>query len=369
MLTGAAARGAFQAGALATLLPALAEQGIRPSIYLGTSAGAINAALAGSLAHLPPARAAELLLRVWRSMDRPQVLRHPALSALWDGARLLPGAIAGIGRGLPALLDTSPLQRTAYEVFDHGQLAANIGGGTVAAVGVVATRAPAGEQHIASARCVVFLDTTLPTGGVADPDGGLDLAPGPIHASHILASAAIPAAFPAVHVDSPPAAAGWYVDGGVRLNAPLRPAVALGASRIIVIAADSTSYPTPVGPADSESPWPDVADTAALTMQSVLADRMIADLRDLQARNEWARLGLGTTSPSGRVYRELQVTTVSPRPGELGELADSVVADKRRNWWRTALRESDTFALQRLLRGIGEGGGPRETAELRAVRR
>lgn len=360
VLTGAAARGAFQAGALATLLPALAAQGVRPSIFVGTSAGAINAALSGSLAHLAPQRAADSLLDVWRSMDRPRVLLHPMLSVLQDSARLLPGALAGIGRGLPGLLDTSPLRRTAYEVFDAAQLATNIDDRTVSAVGVVATRAPAGKDHIASARCVLFLDTTLPTDGVADFEGGIDLAEGRINPDHILASAAIPVGFPAVHVDSPPSASGWYVDGGVRLNAPLRPAVALGADHIIVIAADATHYPDPVPPSGPDSPWPDVADAAALTMQSSLADRMIADLRDLRSRNRWAEAHIGATSPSGRPYRSVELTTVSPQPGELAELANSVVAAKRRSWLRSMLRESDTFALQRLLRGIGQGGGPRE---------
>ena len=45
VLTGAAARGAFQAGALATIVPELEKRGLRPSIYLWASAGAINAAL------------------------------------------------------------------------------------------------------------------------------------------------------------------------------------------------------------------------------------------------------------------------------------------------------------------------------------
>lgn len=59
---------------------------------------------------------------------------------------------------------------------------------------------------------------------------------GPINAQHVLASAAIPLGFPGVRVDSPAPGAGWYVDGGLRLNAPLPPAIALGVTRNLMLA-------------------------------------------------------------------------------------------------------------------------------------
>ena len=61
-------------------------------------------------------------------------------------------------------------------------------------------------------------------------------------AAHVLASAAILIAFPAVEVQSPADYAGWYVDGGCD-STPLRPAVALGADHLVVIAAHATRYP------------------------------------------------------------------------------------------------------------------------------
>ena len=52
---------------------------------------------------------------------------------------------------------------------------------------------------------------------------------------HVMASSALPFIFPAVDVDGH-----WYGDGGIRLTAPLSPAVHLGATRIIAV---STRWP------------------------------------------------------------------------------------------------------------------------------
>jgi predicted acylesterase/phospholipase RssA len=56
---------------------------------------------------------------------------------------------------------------------------------------------------------------------------------GPLDAEHVLASSAIPVAFPPVQVMEPEHAEGWYADGGIRLNTPLHPAVGLGATKIL----------------------------------------------------------------------------------------------------------------------------------------
>ena len=52
---------------------------------------------------------------------------------------------------------------------------------------------------------------------------------------HVRASAAIPMLFPPVAVSTPRAARDHYIDGGTRLNSPIKPALALGADRVIVV--------------------------------------------------------------------------------------------------------------------------------------
>jgi NTE family protein len=139
----------------------------------------------------------------------------------------------------------------------------------------------------------------------------------------------------------------------VRLNAPLRPAVALGADHLVVIAAHATRYPvaTPQEPGER----PDIADAAAMTLHSVLADRVIEDLHDLRTRNRWLASG---TAPAGgeREYHHVNAMEVSPTPGALAELAAEVLHSKGRAWWR----ETDSLALGRLLRGVGDGPGQQE---------
>lgn len=362
MLTGAAARGAFQAGALATLLPALARDGLSPSVVVGTSAGAINAALWASTAHLPVADAAASLLSVWRDTNSDDIFTHPLLSlpaTVWNLAR----STVGLGGGVDSVLDTSRLVDTAREALDVDRMARNVADGVVEAVGVVATRMPslAAPAAISSGRSVVFLDTRLDASAVDDPSRAVDLALTQVDVEHVIASSAIPMAFPAVRVDQPDDVRGWYSDGGTRLNAPLRPAVQLGADRLVVVAAHAVEYGPAPAPEPTHASRPDVADAAAHVLHAVLADRMVEDLADLRWKNAMCR---ATDEPlpdrCGRPMRPVPYLAVAPRPGQLAEVAEEVLAEKYGRWpWRW-LDDSGTWLLGRLLRSVGDGPGRAE---------
>ncbi len=368
VLSGAGARGAFQAGALAAIVPALERQGLRPSVWLGTSAGAINAALWGSLAHVEAAVAAERTLGLWQEMSHEDVYRP--LLPVWlprTGLEYAAGALLGVGPGTTSLLDTSPLRRTARERLDSESLHRNVAEGVLGAVGVVATRMPAEADAAvvgaASGRSVLFLDEHVDSGYQGDADRALDVRRGPVVGDHVLASSAIPVAFPPVHVDRPEAASGWYVDGGVRLNTPLHPAVGLGATRILLVSATSTTYSAPPPPAGDED-TPDIADAAAQVMHAVLADRTTEDLRALRRTNRLlAQAGAQgapgvLTRTTGVPYRTVEVMVVAPPVGELAELAATTWERRTRGLRR--LTELDSWLLGRALRGAGDGVGRRE---------
>jgi NTE family protein len=185
-----------------------------------------------------------------------------------------------------------------------------------------------------------------------------------VRAEHVLASCAIPLGFPPQWVEQPAGSRGWYVDGGVRLNTPLRPAVALGADRIIVVSAMSTEFGGPLPPSKPGEPVPDMAATGAQVMHAVLADRMTEDIRTLRSRNSAAAqaqaAGTQLQRSSGDPVRSIPLLVVSPAPGQLGVLAADILDEKVRGSLLGRVRSSDHYALDRALRGIGDGAGRRE---------
>ena len=227
---------------------------------------------------------------------------------------MLPEQCSAWARGTTSLLDTTPLRRTAAYELPTGQLAANVADGVQAAVGMVATRMPAESASsvvgAASGRSVLFLAENSAGDYTGDPDRALDVVRGPLDPGHVLASSAIPVAFPPIQITEPDEAAGWYVDGGVRLNTPLHPAVGLGATRILLVSATSTTY-SQRAPPDLTSRTPDVADAAAQVLHAALADRTTEDLDALRRKRAVSRMGalipavmsqLRGAAPHGRAF-------------------------------------------------------------------
>jgi NTE family protein len=303
LLAGGGARGAYEAGALTVLLPELERRGQRPDIVVGTSVGALNAAFVAATAHLPVGEVAQAATAIWSSIRYEQVLA-PLVS---------PGSIGrlagylGEALGVPrarawSVLDPSPLGRSLPELVDFAQLRRNVAGATVRTAAVVATSAR-------TARSVVFHDGGRPD-AAHDDKRGIDYVAGRLRLEHVLASSAIPALFPAVEVGD-----AWYTDGGTRLNTPIKPALALGARRVVVIGLNS------LAPGDFAG-RPDALAGAGTILQSLLADQLLHDARTLQTVNE-----IVVTAPGGEIAgrRAVPHVLVTPeRPDTVGALARQV---------------------------------------------
>jgi NTE family protein len=213
VLQGGGALGAYQCG----VYEALHEGGIRPGWFAGTSIGAFNAAI---LAGNEPAQRVERLREFWDTICEPagafawplNVLAEwsgwmppnlalndgmaalSALGALTHGQRgfftprpLPPLAYANGTAGATSFYDTAPLKTTLERLVDFDR----INSGTV--------RLSVGAANVRNGN-VRYFDSAIE----------------PIGVEHIIASGALPPAFPAVVIDGES-----YWDGGTVSNTPL----------------------------------------------------------------------------------------------------------------------------------------------------
>ncbi len=351
VVAGAGARGAYEAGALSMLLPRLHDTWSAPSVLVGTSAGAVNVAGLAGMAHRDPTAACDELVRRWRSV---------ALSGVLDLGQSLLGAVTGYSGqvapvvgpllsplfgslGLPdrltSLLDTGPLEATLTPLVDWDDLHANVDAGTVDAVAVVAT-------SVATGGSVVFVEHG-PGVALPDPDPRRDISyvPTRLTVRHLLASAAVPGLFEPVWLNDP---AGWYVDGGLRMNTPLKPALRLGADRLGVVAT-TPSTPAPDAPGTADRA-PDVFAVAAMALRVVLGAGVTEDLRTLLAVNEAVR-----DHPGSEPRIEVPAWFAGPPADQADDLAH-LAADVLRRV-RPRLRDPAVYLLDRFVGGAAVDHG------------
>ncbi len=331
VVAGAGARGAYEAGALSVLLPALEAAGQRPTVFVGTSAGAINAAGFASLINYGAAEASRRVLDLWRSIDAGCVYRPVPLGA----TVALTSSIADVLRGRPrppiGLLDTAPLWSTLDRLIPWGQIHENLRHGEL--LEAVAVSATTEADHRTRMFVAQSPASTLPS---PDPDRGIDYRDVQLGSRHVIASSAMPVVFPAVLVDDHQDGPTWYRDGGLRLNTPIKPALVLGANRVVIVATSpkDLDLPPPVG--HPVAPAPGVSGGLSQVMHAVLADRMIEDLQTLRIRNQQATgpvhqppASTAVGSPVAESERIPYLFAGPETSGTLGDLAAEVIAGGR----------------------------------------
>jgi NTE family protein len=349
VLAGGGARGAYEAGALSALLPELEARGQRPTVYAGTSVGAINVAVLAASAHLPAAEAAAGLVALWEQLDKSDVIR-PILRRQGPLAALqFAGELVGVpGVRLPSVLDPTPLHASLDRWIDWGALHRNVDAGLVESVAAVCTSARTG-------RSVVFVEEREER--VFNRSHAVAYVASRVEKEHVLASAAIPLLFPPIKVSSPARARGWYFDGGTRLNAPIKPALDLGADRLVVIASDSIAGPTMDLADDESGDPPDFGDGILHLLEGALVDPLIEDMRTLGNVNAFFAEGDQTgprlyRSVRGKApYKRVPYVFVGPeKRGAVGRLASEVFRAAY-GGVRGALRAPDFQLITRLIGG------------------
>lgn len=345
MLAGGGARGAYEIGALSALLPAL-EADEQPQIVIGTSVGAINAAHVAAHADESPRQIADGGVELWRQIGYGSVLEP--LVSLSEGARLFSYAREVLGSRRAhtrSLLDPTPLTATLSRLIPFARIGANVAAGHLATAAVVAT-----SGHTSTS--VVFHD-----GGptpASDASRGISYVATALSEDHVRASAAIPLVFPAVPIDGGEGRR-WYFDGGTRLNAPIKPALALGAERAIVIALNSLK---PAAELRRER-RPDALDGATQLIQAVLVDPLVNDVHTLATVNELLDDGSEAQRRAherrtGR--RRVPYMLIAPEdPHEIGRVASEVYR-ARFSSPRALVRSPNVSSLGHLL-NAGQGAG------------
>ncbi len=350
VLGGGGARGAYASGALSVLLPELKD---RVSVIVGTSAGALIAAYLVANWHRSTEDAVEDGLRFWRELRFGDVLAPlVAPSGAARFIRYVSEFLPISSLRAPSILHPEPLAQTLGRLVDFDQLANNIRERPLT-LGVVATQA---HGH----RSVVFHQGGIPRHR-EDPLRGIEYVETPkLGTEHLLASSAIPALFPAVRVAEPEPAAGWYYDGGPRLNTPIKPALWLGAKRVIVIALNSIAPSCTPAPAQQ----PDFYVGAAHLLHAALGDQLAQDIRTLANTNALITAGLAATNGrsshhngadnhpqpggTGEPVQPVPYIFIAPdEPSAIGEIARRVYRKHYGRPWKPSVR--DLWLLGKIL--------------------
>ncbi len=347
ILSGGGARGAYEVGVLSYVFDDLTRmRGAPPrlDILSGTSVGAINACYLA--AHLgDPVLGLRRLVDLWAGLELTRVLGF--------GMRQVIGlprlALGGLGEG-QGLFDVRPMAEIVTREISWRAVARSLRRRQLHALSVSTTEMRAG-------RTVVFMqvspDAVIPT--QAPPRTLFRQAHiGPPHA---LASAAIPLLFPPVRIDDE-----LYLDGGLRQNTPIAPALRLGATHIFAIGGSREVQGLPSfesGGGSQRSPG--AAFLLGKVLNAFLLDHVDVDLELLKRVNVMLEdgeraYGSGfvdrmSAEASGRgdpAYRHVTSFVIRPS-SDIGKLASEHV---RRGRFR-----GDPFLTKRLLTLLDMGVG------------
>jgi NTE family protein len=342
VLSGGGADGAFEVGVLKALLhgasPATGFRPIDPGIYTGTSVGAYNAAIMASRPGRPAAAVVEELESLW--LDRianswrqcgngvfrvrgapfqfldPGCLARPVRSLLDLGADVVDLSTFGLTKGAEFATSDAPLQSRLLQLFDLDAFVSEsplkeLVDDTVDLSGLLLS-----EQQLTIAASNWRL-------GTLQLYSKLHIA-GQLGTAAILASAALPGIFPAVLIDGVP-----YVDGGVLLNTPLRPAIRHGASTVHVVFLDPqvSNIPLPELPSTIDTFYrlfaiiwaanvrQDLLNAAAITASLVLLERERPEAATAPEARQVLRMArrLYGRAAAGDAYRQIAVHVYRPQ--------------------------------------------------------
>jgi NTE family protein len=296
VLSGGGARGAYEVGVLSYIADHLPEVLAKVRIVMGTSVGAVNGAFLASRELRP--EAVRELVRLWRGLaidDLIAIDRTGLRDLLAAGGKRL------VGRTVKSppigVLKVDGIVRLIGDRVDWRGLRKVVRSRRLDAVGFAATDLATGRTHL----FVDHTDDIKPRWGRGE-DAPIAVRT-PLGPAHVLASAAIPILFPPVSVGGR-----WYMDGGVRNNTPLSPALGLGADALLVVsvraAVEAHKFP-------AHDEFSGFGQILGKVLDSVFLDRVVFDLDRLTRINDL----VGALEESGGALAVARVHAALARMG------------------------------------------------------
>lgn len=310
VLSGGAARGAYEAGVLTGIAEAVGARGEgRPlfQIIAGTSVGALNGAWLAANAHRADHDVAHLVA-LWTALT---LERH--LKVDWRGFwRARKGGAERYG---PSLVEPAALEQLVSEAIDWEKLHQNIAAGRIEALVIAAL-------HVGSGVTTLFCE--LAPGArfrqVEHPRRiSREVRLGP---RHVLASAALPGLYPARRIGG-----GFFADGSLRFNTPISPALRAGAEKLVVITLrhPHPPHPDPDQPGAAHEAYPSPVFLAGKLLNALLLDPVADDLQTLLRFNQvisaaraslspgdFARFSAEVEAQRGAAYRPVETLVFEP---------------------------------------------------------
>lgn len=266
VLSGGGARGAYEVGVLSYVfdeMRAAQKERVAVDIICGTSVGAINsAALAASMTE--QREGMRNLVRLWETLQIEQVLNFG-----WRQAAGITGLFSK--RMSAGLVDVSPMAQLIRRQVPWQAISRAMRHGHLRAMSITCT-------EVSTGRAVLFIQTGPGTGMPRYSPPRTLMRSDRIGPQHVLASASIPLLFPPVQIDNQ-----LYIDGGLRHNTPVAPAIRLGATHVLVVGTSREQF----GVVDSDHlPAVSGASVMGKVMNALMLDHLDNDLAQIALIND-----------------------------------------------------------------------------------
>ncbi len=272
VLTGGGARSAYQVGVLRAMAELMPRARNPFPVIVGTSAGAVSAAVLAAEAH-HWRRAVAGLEEVWANFHAEQVFHVDPTHMLRAGLHWVLSLVSGgfILAPPKAMLDNTPLRDLLSSRIDWHGIRTSVDRGHVRGIALCATSYLTG-------RSVAFYDgaeSIKPWARVQRLGRREELT-----LDHLMASVAIPLLFPPMQLGDE-----HFGDGALRQLNPLSPAIHLGADRLLILGVRARRQ---AGVAVTQLPVapPSPGQIFGYMLDTLFTDQIYGDLEQVERINQ-----------------------------------------------------------------------------------